>query len=331
MLLCCRHHTDWTELKCMRSRAWFCSYCPSDISILHQGHSSPPSVVEFGVPQGPILFIMYTADVIRIVERHGLGVHQYADDTQVYASCRPDNSASLCHDLGECISSVASWMNANRFQLNAAKTELMWCVPSRRRHQLPADQPNVGPVVFASVDSVRDLGLYLNSDMHGHVLLFTRMDAHWCALVVSSCFGVLRRIRCIRHSLPREALAMLVTSFIASKVDYCNVTFTGLARCELDRIQSREFTLASCTRAHPVQVMRSCAPLPQRCSTTVSDRVGSAHGSRVVGCVQRPGLKFWCRPHVVQPSVTAPSPSPVLESLEQSTCRSAIHPDLFCF
>ena len=213
-------------------------------------------------------------------------------------------------------------MNANRLQLNAAKMEYMWCVSPRQRHQLPADQLTVGPIVVASVDSVRDLGLHLNSDKS--------MDAH-IKLVVSSCFGVLRRIRCIRHSLPREALAMLVTSFIASKVDYCNVTFTGLARCELDRIQSREFTLASCTRAHPVQVMRSCAPLPQRCSTTVSDRVGSAHGSRVVGCVQRPGLKFWCRPHVVQPSVTAPSPSPVLESLEQSTCRSAIHPDLFCF
>jgi len=28
--------------------------------------------------------------------------------------------------------------------------------------------------------------------------------------------------------------------------------------------------------------------------------------SRVVGCVQRPWLKFWCQPHVVQPSVTAP-------------------------
>jgi len=31
---------------------------------------------------------------------------------------------------------------------------------------------------------------------------------------------------------------MLVTSFIASKFDYCNVTFTGLARYELDWIQS---------------------------------------------------------------------------------------------
>jgi len=63
--------------------------------------------------------------------------------------------------------------------------------------------------MVASVDSVRDLGLHLNSDMS--------MDA---------------------HVLLREALVMLVTSFIASKVDYCNVAFAKLARCELDCIQS---------------------------------------------------------------------------------------------
>ena len=85
MPLCCvvcRHHTDWTAVRSRRS----VHVSQRHQHVLHQGHSSPPSVVGYGVPQvlGPILFIMYTADVIRIVERHGLGVHQYADDTQVY-------------------------------------------------------------------------------------------------------------------------------------------------------------------------------------------------------------------------------------------------------
>jgi len=43
-------------------------------------------------------------------------------------------AASLCLELGSCIEQVADWMDMNRLQLNAAKTEFMWFVPSRRRY-----------------------------------------------------------------------------------------------------------------------------------------------------------------------------------------------------
>ena len=55
-------------------------------------------------------------------------------------------------------------MNANRLQLNATKTEFVMC-------STPTTTPDSNqsadcrPVVVASVDSVRDLGLHLNSDM----------------------------------------------------------------------------------------------------------------------------------------------------------------------
>ena len=121
--------------------AWFSSYIDQRrhyVSV--HGEHSAVSETKFGVPQGsvlgPILFIMYTVDVISIVERAGLSVHQFADDTQIYGSCRSHQSASLCHDIGVCVDSVACWTRSNRLQLNADKTEFMWCVPPRR-HQLP--------------------------------------------------------------------------------------------------------------------------------------------------------------------------------------------------
>ena len=122
-------------------------------------------------------------------------------------------------------------MRSNRLQLNAGKTEFMWCVPPRRRHQLPADQLTVQSASIAPVESVRHLGVHLDcSDMsmHTHV---TRL--------VGSCYGVLRQLRSIRRSLPRSALTTLVTSsFIMSKVDYCNAVLAGLPQRDLDRVQS---------------------------------------------------------------------------------------------
>ena len=50
--------------------------------------------------------------------------------------------------------------------------------------------------------------------------------------------GILRHIRSIRRSLPRESVLTLISSLVMSKLDYCNVAYAGLPRCELDRLQS---------------------------------------------------------------------------------------------
>jgi hypothetical protein len=55
------------------------------------GDISDVADVICGVPQGsvlgPILFILYTADLASIVAAFGLSMHQYADDSQIYGSC----------------------------------------------------------------------------------------------------------------------------------------------------------------------------------------------------------------------------------------------------
>jgi len=83
-----------------------------------------------GVPQGSVLgrqlFLLYTADVALIAQRHRVAVHSYADDTQLYASCQaPDGSPSAAQLL-RCITDIADWMTSNLLKLNAEKIQFIW-------------------------------------------------------------------------------------------------------------------------------------------------------------------------------------------------------------
>ena len=123
---------------------WFTSYLSGRVQHVRlSATSSTPSKVLFGVPQGPvlgpILFLLYTADLLQLVKLHQLIPDAYADDTQIYGFCRPADSAVLSEKLSVCVDEVSAWMAANRLQLNHAKTEVLWCSSSRRQHQIPAE------------------------------------------------------------------------------------------------------------------------------------------------------------------------------------------------
>jgi len=70
-------------------RMWFCSYLAYRFQYTLQLELAyivdGPNVIwcSPGIVLGPILFLLYTADLAQLVESHGLHVHLYADDTQV--------------------------------------------------------------------------------------------------------------------------------------------------------------------------------------------------------------------------------------------------------
>jgi hypothetical protein len=77
-------------------------------------------------------FLSMAWDIRQIIEKHGLRPLLYADDSQIYGSCRP----SACPELQTRIDDVADWMRSNWLQLNSAMTEIIWSTSSRRLHQL---------------------------------------------------------------------------------------------------------------------------------------------------------------------------------------------------
>ena len=56
-------------------------------------------------------------------------------------------------------------MRSNRLQLNADKTEVMWCSFTRRLPQLPSSPLAIAGAYVHPVSSVRDLGVFIDSDL----------------------------------------------------------------------------------------------------------------------------------------------------------------------
>jgi len=115
---------------------WLTSYLSNRTQFVQlNGSCSTSSVVTCGVPQGSVLglifFLLYTADLTRLVDVHNLQVHLYAYDTQVYGFCDTEDSASFQNAVSACIDDISTWMRSNRLQLNAAKTEVLWCACNR--------------------------------------------------------------------------------------------------------------------------------------------------------------------------------------------------------
>ena len=77
-----------------RALDWISSYLSGRTQFVrYNGETSQVMPVTSGIPQGtvlgPVLFILYAADVIKLVEDAGFSVHAYADDLQIYGHADP--------------------------------------------------------------------------------------------------------------------------------------------------------------------------------------------------------------------------------------------------
>jgi len=216
---------------------WFTSYLHErKLFVRYGGSSSTPSSLLFGVPQGsvlgPILFLLYTADLLKLVDGMELHSHLYTDDTptQIYGSCAPDAAPALQQRISTCVVRTLEWMQANHLRLNGAKTEQLWCSPRRQQEYLPNIPLLIGSDTVQPVWCVRNLGIYIDSDLSMR---------SYVSKAVSNCFAALRRLRSIRRLVSQPVLILsLVTSLIMTRLNYGSVTLAGLPGHLLYRLQS---------------------------------------------------------------------------------------------
>ena len=133
--------------------------------MLIDGVLSDPTDLDCGVPQGsilgPILFTLYASPLEDIILRHALDLMLFADDTQLYLTCkRAVNSSFL---VEECLDEIRSWMVDNRLVLNESKTEVIHIRSGYVRKTMDLKSLRVGDVQVETSTCIRDLGAYFNN------------------------------------------------------------------------------------------------------------------------------------------------------------------------
>jgi hypothetical protein len=220
----------------IRDRAldWTISYLTGRTQYVHyNGESSGISPVLYGVPQGSVLgpqyFVLYSAEIISLVEDLGFQVHGYADDLQIYKHSDPSSAALLIPMMSDCIDKIKNWMASNRLRLNPNKTEIIWLGTKRRLKNCSTEPQFISGAWITPSTQVRDLGVTIDSELS--------MIPH-VNKVVSICYFHIRQLRLLRRSLDVSSIHALVRSLIHSRLDYCNSLLAGSPDYLIKKLQS---------------------------------------------------------------------------------------------
>ena len=214
--------------------SWFRSYLSERTQMIITGETRTGWVqVKLGVPQGsvlgPLLFILYTADISSLFPLTNSSGHLFADDVQAYVHGSPASQTILVQNIDSLSNRLHSWMASNRLSLNPSKTQYIWLGTRQQLKKLDfallsAEFPHLS---FSA--SVRDLGVTLDCQL--------TFKKHISNLTRASYFH-LRRLRVIRRSVSSSVFTTLVHAFVSSRIDYCNSLLIGLPKTRLAPLQS---------------------------------------------------------------------------------------------
>src|SRR6218665_374901 len=74
---------------------------------------------------GPLLFILYTAPLSKLISSSSVDHHLYADDTQLFIFFSPHSLQDALNHIRNTMTQISAWMTTNLLCLSPSKTEFL--------------------------------------------------------------------------------------------------------------------------------------------------------------------------------------------------------------
>lgn len=218
---------------------WFHSYLSERYQYVkitnYDGSSliSDRMAISKGVPQGsilgPILFLLYSADMKDHIMH--CRYHFYADDTQIYISCKPSDIDIAIDKLNEDLNRISLWSRNNSLLLNPNKSKYMICGTKSQISRLnPSNKILIMGQPIERVWEARNLGLQMDCDL--------RFENHIIGLV-RDCFYRLKILYNVRDHLGVDLRIRLTESLILSKLNYTDIVYGPRLTAKTQRLVQR--------------------------------------------------------------------------------------------
>ena len=188
--------------------------------------------LKYGFPQGskigPFGFKLYTKHLTAIARKFNIDIHLYADDTQLYTSFNPNDSAQAMTRMEACIAEIRSWMAKSFLKLNDSKTEFIIFGSDSNMKKVSVRTVSVGDSEVLPSETVRNIGAMLDSSLS--------MGSHVNA-VVKSCYFQIRSLSKIRKYLTEDSAKSLTHAFVTSRLDNMNSLLYDVTDSNIHKLQ----------------------------------------------------------------------------------------------
>ena len=189
-------------------------------TVLSSGVSTKHGVYQ-GSPLGPLFFIIYINDIVRLTEMSFCNM--YADDTVVVSSNNDINLA--VRDSMLLFDTMSNWCKANRIKVNAKKTKHMLIAPDKKVGSLDT---TVFVQEIATVKNLTYLGVNLDNKLTFEKFLngtISRVNARLITLAR------------IRKNLDTKTALLIYKQTILPILDYMCIVVNSCTQAKIKILQ----------------------------------------------------------------------------------------------